>query len=91
MILSIIIIFAITGGLLAFKVQRRFMPVTYYYCTTAWQTCQSAWTYGGWITTLFDPDANVTISNAVTTSAAFNKPCAQNCTWSNSVWIEPGL
>ena len=89
-ILSIIIIFAITGGMLAFKVQR-FGVVTYYFCTTAFQTCSSSWTYGGWISTVYDPLANVTISNAVTTTTAFNKPCAQNCTWSNTVWIEPGF
>lgn len=89
-ILSIIIILAITGGMLAFKVGRP-MPQTYYFCNTYFQTCQSAWTFGSWITTFYDPDATITISYAATTTTAFNKPCDQNCTYSNTVWIESGF
>ncbi len=89
-VLSIIIVLAITGGLLAFKVGRP-MPVTYYVCNTTWRTCQSTWTFGAWITTVYDPLASYTVPYAATTTTVFGQPCDQNCTYSNNVWIESGF
>jgi hypothetical protein len=89
-VLSIIIILAVTGGMLAFKVGRP-MPVTYYFCNTAYRTCQSTWTFGAWITTIYDAAATITVPYAVTTTTANGQPCLPNCTYSNTVWIESGF
>jgi hypothetical protein len=89
-VLSMIIVLAITGGMLAFKVGRP-MPVTYFFCNTAGRTCQATWTFGGWITTAYDPLANYTIHYAVTNPTAYNQPCNVDCAWSNTVWIESGF
>lgn len=90
LILSLICVFAIVGGILAFKANR-YMPLAYYTCNTIVQTCGRTWTIGGFITTLYDPAATATVQHAATSPDAFGVDCADACTYSNTVYIEPGF
>jgi hypothetical protein len=89
-ILSLVLVMGSAAGIFAFKT-RRHMAQIYYVCNTFYVTCTEAWTIGSWMTTLYDPDAIYTIYNANTASAVFNQNCMSNCTYSNTVWIEPGF
>ena len=89
-ILSLIIVLATVGGMLAFKA-KHFMAVNYYTCNTIWYTCQRTWTIGGFITTIWDPVATLTVTRAATDPAVSGVDCADACTLSNFVYIESGF
>jgi len=90
-VLSVVLISGIVTGMLAFRA-KKYMAQTYYYCQTYWVTCQSSFTIGAFVTTLFDPNANITIHNATPDPSALGKDCVSGgCTWSNTVYMEPGF
>jgi hypothetical protein len=90
LILTLITVFAIVGGLLAFKV-RHYNVFTYYTCNMTWRSCQRTWAIAGFQTTIYDPDANVTVSYAATNPQISGVDCADACTYSNKVYFEPGF
>jgi hypothetical protein len=89
-VLSVIVVLAVIGGLLAFRANR-FQAMIYYSCNSIWFTCQKTWTIGGFETTIYDPVATLTVSHAATDPGASGLNCAQACTYSNNVYIEPGF
>jgi hypothetical protein len=90
LVLTLITVFAIVGGLLAFKA-RHFNVYTYYTCNMTWRSCQRSWAIAGWMTTIYDPGANLTVPYACTNPAKVGVDCADACTFSNKVYFEPGF
>lgn len=89
-VLSIILILGMTAGILAWKANR-YMAQVYYTCNTYWVTCAMTWTIGSNMTTLPDINATLTVHNATPATSAWGQGCVPNCTWSNTVYIEPGF
>ena len=90
-VLSIVFIVGLTAGMLAWRAKRKFMPLIYYTCNTYWVTCTMTWTIGGNMNSIYDPNATLTVHNASMFPNAFNQGCVPWCTWSNTVYIEPGF
>lgn len=89
-VLSVVLVMALAAGIFAFK-SKKYMAQVFYTCNTYYATCGMTWAIGAFMTTIWSPADIYTFTEANSNPAVFNQNCWNNCTWSNTVYMEAGF